>query len=154
MTQSRAIPGQVVVSTPVSAVCAAAFRPGATLRELHETTQLRGPVVCFLNGKPAFQRRPIRLQRKSARGWRRYRGWENVRLRKSDAVEFVILPQGGDRQANKDMIRVVAMLALAIAAPYAAGAMLPVDLAETWMSASLAAGIPAGGEFAMDLGLQ
>jgi hypothetical protein len=127
------MPGQLKVVTPVSVVKCLPLPRRRSLARLHRELGITGPVCCVVNGRPVLRRkRP------------RYSGWSQV-PRRTDVVEFVILPQGGNRQSNKDIVRTVALLALVIAAPSIIGAALPTALAGTWMATAASAALVVGG---------
>ena len=65
---------------------------------------LSKPTVCFFNGQPLLRAE-----------------WQKTRVGDGDVVNFVRLPQGG---GGSNPLRIVLMIALVIAAPYIAGAML------------------------------
>lgn len=94
--------GSVELTTPLSFLSQSTLTPGKTIQEHFDELALDGkPVVCVLNGTPLLRK-----------------DWGQL-LTDEDSLQFVAMPQGKNSGLMK-ILRAVAMLALAIAAPYLA----------------------------------
>lgn len=97
--------GQVELSTPIGLIRRSEFVPGATIDELVEAHDIpvgRQPTVCVLNGAPVLRKdwgRPVSAE---------------------DTVIFIAMPLGQEG-GLKGILRLVALIALSVVAPYAAG---------------------------------
>lgn len=84
------------------------------------------PTICVVNGEPVLQKH-----------------WRTTRIRAGDKIEFWSRPMGGHGGTGKQVLGIVALIAvaaLAIAAPYAAGA----GYLGAWAAENLAVGTFGG----------
>lgn len=117
--------GSVNVETPLSVVKAGTFEAGQTIQEVFDAQSFgQVPVICLLNDKPRLRA-----------------SWDYV-VTDSDVLKFVVMPQG----SNTAVFSAIALVALLIAAPYAAGALSAAGAAGIGFGADLSiAGVSASG---------
>jgi hypothetical protein len=121
------------VKTPLGQVLDFERAPDCTVWEIVEANKLPVdliPTVCLVNGEPTLRKE-----------------WDLV-LEDTDTVQFICMPRGG---AFKEILMLVASLALAVFAPWAAGILGPLMGITSELGLSLlGAGIFVAGTFLLN----
>jgi hypothetical protein len=122
------MPSTVKLTTPLADLETRTYAPGTTINELYRELGLSAhvPVTCQVDGEYMLRAK-----------------WD-LPLPDGSSAVFELQPMGGE-DSGKAMLRTVAMIAVVVAAPYAAGAM--TGATEGVALAITTAGIAAAGSF-------
>lgn len=119
--------GLVELRSPLSVFDRSCNFPGLTIQDHYDQLNLQNiPVVCIFNGEPTLRK-----------------DWKTI-VYENDVIEFICLPQGGS--FNK-IIKAIAVIALAVFAPYAAGVIGGIIGLSSAAVGVLSAGLILGGTY-------